>query len=128
MQKLQAAPWPGNVRQLENLILRAAVLGSSATIGARDIALEDELSAPRAARTEERSPSGLDAALDVLFEQAARDPKLKLIAAAERLLIVRALASTHGNQVRAARLLGITRATLRKRVARYGLRFEFNVE
>jgi DNA-binding protein Fis len=41
--------------------------------------------------------------------------------AAERELIVRALAETSGNQVQAAKLLGVTRATLRKRVDKFGI-------
>jgi two-component system nitrogen regulation response regulator GlnG len=68
--------------------------------------------------------SGKDAlarAVDSLFEFARRDPKLKLLPAAERELIVRALAETSGNQVQAAKLLGITRATLRKRVDKFGI-------
>jgi two-component system nitrogen regulation response regulator GlnG len=52
---------------------------------------------------------------------ARQDPGRKVIAAVERELIVRALRETEGNQVQAARLLGITRATLRKRIARYGI-------
>ena len=45
----------------------------------------------------------------------------KLLPAAERELIVRALAETSGNQVQAAKLLGVTRATLRKRVDKFGI-------
>jgi DNA-binding protein Fis len=46
---------------------------------------------------------------------------LKIIEAAERELIVRALAETAGNQVQAAKLLGMTRATLRKRIESFGI-------
>ncbi|HSI86809.1 MAG: sigma-54-dependent transcriptional regulator [Candidatus Methylacidiphilales bacterium] len=60
-------------------------------------------------------------AIDVLFEHARSDPDLALLPAAERELIVRALAETEGNQVKAAKLLGITRATLRKRVDKFGI-------
>jgi two-component system nitrogen regulation response regulator GlnG len=41
--------------------------------------------------------------------------------AVERELITRALTETNGNQVRAAKILGITRATLRKRVEKFGI-------
>lgn len=60
-------------------------------------------------------------AIDVLFDHARSDPDLALLPAAERELIVRALAETEGNQVKAAKLLGITRATLRKRVDKFGI-------
>ena len=43
------------------------------------------------------------------------------MAAVERELIIRALAETGGNQVQAAKLLGTTRATLRKRIEKFGI-------
>jgi DNA-binding NtrC family response regulator len=60
-------------------------------------------------------------AMDTLFDCARSDSSMKLLPAAERELIVRALAETEGNQVKAAKLLGITRATLRKRVDKFGI-------
>src|SRR5688500_2645758 len=52
----------------------------------------------------------------MLFDWARKTSSLKVIPAVERELIINALAETKGNQVQAAKLLGITRATLRKRV------------
>jgi two-component system nitrogen regulation response regulator GlnG len=60
-------------------------------------------------------------AIDTLFNFARSDKQFKLLPAAERELIVRALAETSGNQVQAAKLLGVTRATLRKRVDKFGI-------
>ena len=60
-------------------------------------------------------------AVETLFDFARHDKHFKLLPAAERELIVRALAETSGNQVQAAKLLGITRATLRKRVDKFGI-------
>ena len=57
-----------------------------------------------------------------LFQHARRDAKLKVIPAVERELIIQAVIETQGNQVQAARLLGITRATLRKRVEKFGIK------
>ena len=45
----------------------------------------------------------------------------------EREMIVRALAETAGNQVHAAKILGITRATLRKRIAKFGIERQLRV-
>jgi len=42
-------------------------------------------------------------------------------------LIIEALAETNGNQVQAAKLLGITRATLRKRVEKFNIRQELSI-
>ena len=63
-----------------------------------------------------------------LFQWARREPKMKIIPAVERELVIQALKETDGNQVHAARLLGITRATLRKRVEKFGIQRELNIK
>ncbi len=55
------------------------------------------------------------------------DPKLKVLPAVERVLVIEALKETRGNQVQAARLLGITRATLRKRIEKFEIRQDVSV-
>ena len=55
-------------------------------------------------------------------------PKLKIIPAVERELVIQALKETNNNQVHAANLLGITRATLRKRIDKFGILRELNVK
>ena len=52
---------------------------------------------------------------------------LKVLPAVERELIIHALQETKGNQVQAAKLLGITRATLRKRVEKFEIKQEVSV-
>ena len=69
----------------------------------------------------EPDKNALAQAIEALFDFARHDKHFKIIDAAERELIVRALAETSGNQVQAAKLLGITRATLRKRVDKFGI-------
>ena len=49
------------------------------------------------------------------------DPHARLLEAAEREIITQAIHLTHGNQLQAAKLLGISRLTLRDRLADYGL-------
>ena len=63
-----------------------------------------------------------------LFQWARRDPKLKVIPAVERELVIQALKETNNNQVHAAKMLGITRATLRKRIEKFGIQRELNVK
>jgi nitrogen regulation protein NR(I) len=63
----------------------------------------------------------------LLFRYAKADSKFKILPAVERELVIQALRETSGNQVQAAKLLGITRATLRKRVEKFGIRRELNV-
>jgi two-component system nitrogen regulation response regulator GlnG len=120
MAVLRQHTWPGNVRELENVIERAAVMSRGDTLMPED--LPAEVREPKAATVAPEDVTAvLDAAVQALFTVARQDAKLKLIPAAERELIIRALAETGGNQVQAAKLLGITRATLRKRIAKYGI-------
>jgi DNA-binding NtrC family response regulator len=68
---------------------------------------------------------GWEALLDrALAAVLARRPREKLMPAVERVLITKALERTGGNQVQAARLLGISRNTLRSRMSKYGIRVE----
>ena len=64
----------------------------------------------------------------VLWALARENPKLKILPAVERELIIQALLETKGNQVRAAKLLGITRATLRKRVEKFEIKQELAIQ
>jgi two-component system nitrogen regulation response regulator GlnG len=62
-----------------------------------------------------------------LFRWARLQSGIKVLPAVERELVIEALKETQGNQVKAAKLLGITRATLRKRVDKFGIRRELSV-
>jgi nitrogen regulation protein NR(I) len=120
LEVLQKYNWPGNVRELENVIERAAVVAHGETL------MVDYLPAEvREPKTVVAPPEDVNAAIDAavrpLFALARKDPKLKIMAAVERELIIRALAETGGNQVQAAKLLGVTRATLRKRIEKFGI-------
>ena len=118
LEVLEKYDWPGNVRELENVIERAAVVARGDSLRLED--LPGELRQPRPVAPEYLVDS-LDAAVAKLYALAHQDPKLKIMAAVERELIIRALAETGGNQLRAAKLLGITRATLRKRIEKFNI-------
>jgi two-component system nitrogen regulation response regulator GlnG len=62
------------------------------------------------------APDSLDAAAALLFEAASARPGLELLPWLEKEFTRRAMDATGQNQMRAAKLLGITRATLRKRL------------
>jgi two-component system nitrogen regulation response regulator GlnG len=122
--------WRGNVRELENLIRRLAVLHSGEVIPAT--AIDAELREPERA-------TGMDECNDVATLSAAVERHLAGLFAAhgdslpppglydrvlremERPLLSISLAATRGNQIRAAQILGLNRNTLRKKIRDLGL-------
>jgi len=129
IKSLEKYHWPGNVRELENALRRAHVMAKSDAILAGDLPPEIVGSgAPAAGAAGEAAGADTASLARQLFQWARRDPKLKVIPAVERELVIQALKETQNNQVHAARLLGITRATLRKRIEKFGILRELNVK
>ena len=124
MAKITSYGWPGNVRQLENVLKRAMVLCQGAWI------LEDQLLFEKGweKREEDLGKKPIEDLLDILFEELSKGsvvPQgMDMISTLERGLILRALQKTRGNQVQAAQLLGINRGTLRGKMGRYHIKKE----
>jgi two-component system nitrogen regulation response regulator GlnG len=131
---LEKYHWPGNVRELENAMRRAHVLAKSDAILPSDLppeisgALDSASMPPSAVTAGDAATTDAAALARQLFQWARRDPKLKIIPAVERELVIQALKETANNQVHAAKMLGITRATLRKRIEKFGIQRELNVK
>jgi len=89
---------------------------------------EKDVSARPAAAAVDAAAADMAGLARTLFRWARQDGKLRVIPAVERQLIIEALAETRGNQVQAAKLLGITRATLRKRVEKFNIRQELLIK
>jgi DNA-binding NtrC family response regulator len=70
----------------------------------------------------------LETAVEILLDAASTDRSLQLLPWLEREFTLFAMKRTKGNQVKAAKLLGVTRATLRKRIERYGITRELNFQ
>ena len=70
----------------------------------------------------------ISAVAATLFQWAKSQPDLAVLPAVERELVAHALRETNGNQVQASKLLGITRATLRKRIDKFGIKQAVSVE
>jgi two-component system NtrC family response regulator len=96
--------WPGNVRELRNVIERAVILCEGGLITKEHLPLSVTADEPAASNSSR--PSALTG---------------MTVDAAERELIVNALARSGNNKSKAARLLGLTRAQLRSRIEKHGL-------
>ena len=101
VRKLQGYHWPGNIRELRNVLERAVIVRPTGAIEAADILLSSVADTARADDTPEPASLNLE---DM-----------------ERQLILRAIKATRGNKSEAARLLGITRRALYGRLERYGI-------
>ena len=133
LKALEKYHWPGNVRELENVIRRALVMAKGEAILPSDLPAEitgqgSPASLPLPATAGEGVLGDVALVARQLFQWAKRDPKLRVISAVERELVIQALKETDGNQVHAAKLLGITRATLRKRVEKFGIQRELKIQ
>ena len=126
---LEAHSWPGNVRELENTIQRACVLATSDLLTPRDIplGLAEAIEPPAEGAAAAAPAQTTEAAIEVLLKAAQADPDVQLLPWLEREFTMYAMTATKGNQVRAAKLLGITRATLRKRIERFQITKELTI-
>jgi two-component system response regulator PilR (NtrC family) len=118
LSRLQGYDFPGNVRELENVLERALALASGHEIQAGDLQLE-----PASAREPEPARSGEAAAAG-----AAGMPLQERLDSVERQAILDALAQTRYNRTAAAKLLGITFRALRYRMERLGIKDELDTK
>ena len=112
LQLLSAYDWPGNARELRNVIERGVLLATGDEVCPGHLPSEIQAASPEVAR----QSADADAACP-----PARGDAVVPLADAERQLIDEALRATGGNQMRAARLLGISRDTLRYRLKKHRL-------
>jgi DNA-binding NtrC family response regulator len=129
VRKLESHNWPGNVRELENTIQRACVMATSDLLLPMDLPLGIVSAEPSATPAAAVNPAAIsvEMAIEALLRAAQADPNVQLLPWLEREFTMHALKITQGNQVRAAKLLGITRATLRKRIEIFGITKELTI-
>jgi transcriptional regulator with PAS, ATPase and Fis domain len=133
MDDMLAYDWPGNIRELENVIKRAVVTTIGKTL---QVHMPNSGAATPPAQQTNQPPTTitqtgsyeelLDSVTDTLLDRAlllADDDPLRvdLMGKIEKQLLIKTLDKLRGNQVQTARLLGITRNTLRSRIEEYKL-------
>jgi two-component system response regulator HydG len=115
LANLRTYAFPGNVRELENLIERACILSAGDEIGAENFPVSGESSA---------SP-GAAGRVDTVARVVAPTEPVNLreyLADVEKQLLVRAMNATGGAQAEAARRLGLSRSDLAYKLNKYGIR------
>jgi transcriptional regulator with GAF, ATPase, and Fis domain len=117
LSALKAYSWPGNIRELENVIERGVVIAEGPVVTLRE--LPGELlravgNVGLSAVWDEEPTAEGELVLEVHVARAERDQR-------ERELMVRALAAAGGNKTEAARSLGLARSTLLSRLKKHGL-------
>ena len=127
MKRLKSYKWPGNVRELENLVRRLAALYSHETIGI-DVVEAELAEDPPAAPTQSNGEANHDGLAGLVerhlrsyFDAHRNDLPAaglhdRVLREVERPLIELSLTATGGNQIKAAKLLGLNRNTLRKKI------------
>jgi two-component system response regulator AtoC len=115
VERLAAADWPGNVRQLENTIARMVAMSGGGELGPEPfVGTETAETAPD--RPTDEPADDVAEGHHTLREQ---------LDALERSVIARTMTAAHGNQSEAARRLGISRNTLTERLRRYDIAADF---
>ena len=130
LQVLTGYHWPGNVRELENSIKKAIIRCKGDVIVPEDLAFEENIDVVHLLRKKEDVVEGLKLILDKLLDEfpieSSRDT-LDVVSYLEKMLIMKAMERTRGNQVKAAGLLGINRNSLRRRIEKYSIQKEIRI-
>jgi two-component system response regulator AtoC len=115
VERLVTAEWPGNVRQLENVVARMVALSGGGEIG------PEAFAATGSPEHDIRRPADESAAEPTDASRTLRQQ----LDALERSVIARTMTAVRGNQSEAARRLGISRNTLTERLRRYEIAADF---
>ncbi len=125
---LKSYHWPGNIRELENVIERTMLFAESNEIQVHDLPADIRASGPKDAFDEntlatQNRPISMASSLDA-NHASMKDIVRQATVEIERELIVKALHETRGNVTRAAHVLGISRKGLQNKMRDFGLRDE----
>jgi DNA-binding NtrC family response regulator len=125
IEKLQSYAWPGNVRELENCLRRAVLMCKGDVLLAEHVHFEAERDGAPGATSHGTLLDGLKRRVADLVPEILRladgGADVNVLDLVEEAIIARALEACGHNQVQTARMLGISRNTLRHRIQKYKL-------
>jgi two-component system nitrogen regulation response regulator GlnG len=127
LERLRAYAWPGNIRELQSVI-KQALLRASGTVLLPAFLPELRNEAPSAATESTGALPDLDAFIQGQMARDTKDVYGETHRHVDRLLLTRALEHTAGNQREAARVLGISRQTIRTKLRSLGLTVNLALE
>lgn len=122
LERMRQHHWPGNVRELENVVRKAILLAQGYPVTAEHVEAALVPAAAQAASAERSLRELAGALLDAADAGQLADPRDRIVEEAEAEIIRQAIQRSEGNQARAARLLGVTRLTLREKLRQMGLK------
>jgi DNA-binding NtrC family response regulator len=122
LEALLRHPWPGNMRELMNVVERAVLLCQSQRIGLAD--LPPEIVGGTSPAPSFPAPTGEDEASAAWLDRPLREVRAEAIATCERNYLAGLLRRTGGRVGETARLAGIAPRSLYDKMRRYGLRKE----
>jgi DNA-binding NtrC family response regulator len=126
LETLRRYSWPGNIRELQS-VLKLALLHAAGTVLLQEF-LPSLSTFSESKGTELTTPEGpLEAFIEQQIAAGAENLYEDCLRRLERLLLTRVLQHTHGNQVQAAKILGITRGSLRTKIRDLGIRIDRNI-
>ena len=124
---LKAYPWPGNIRELSNLIQKVLIFNRGAPIGPSDLAHLLETT-PKVPADPKITPDPVRGWVrHRLGDPGAPHGFEDFIDAVSTIIIAEALKQTNGNRSRAARLLGISRPTLHAKINKYQIHMKTEI-
>jgi two-component system nitrogen regulation response regulator GlnG len=126
LEILRRYAWPGNVRELQSVLKQALLVASGTTLVPEFLPAflsRPPAEGPRAAEQQanEDSFAGLQGLVEEGLRTGAENLYDETLRRMERLLLTRVLQHTDGNQLRAAKILGITRGSLRTKLRDLGI-------
>jgi len=129
MKALMRYDWPGNVRELENCVERAVALGNGQVIDLGDLPPAIATGAATAGVVMDSAPTVLDPDLAAaeagpVHPRVASSPSTTDLEDIERATIQRVFEQVKGDKALAGRMLGISRATLYRKLKRYNISVE----